>query len=353
MPDITIPVESLRAFEEKLFAVQGFSVEGSKMVADSLIEADLRGVSSHGAIRIPVYTSRIQHHVVELDRDLDVCLDTNAIAVIDGHNTLGQISATKAMKLAIEKARQFGIGCVGVRNSHHYGTAAYYAQMAAAEDMIGFSTTNTNPLMPPMGGLRRTVGNNPLSFAIPAKEHFPIVLDMACSTVAHGKITLAAKKGVAIPEGWATDVDGNPTTDPQKAIKGFLSPVGGPKGFGLAMVLDILSGPLVGAACGAGVSGLTGIFDRYQDCGHLFIVIDISKFCDIDDFKKKVDDYIDYVKSCPINSSVECIYMPGEIEYNLKAQRLSKGIPLPEAVVEDLKATSEQLGINYKDFIVD
>lgn len=323
------------------------------MVADSLLEADLRGVSSHGAIRIPVYTSRIQHRVVELDKPVDVCLDTGAIAVIDGHNTLGQISATKAMYLAIEKARQFGIGCVGVRNSHHYGTAAYYAQMAAAKDMIGFATTNTNPLMPPLGGMRRTIGNNPLSYAIPAKDHFPMVLDMACSTVAQGKITLAVKKGISIPEGWATDADGRPTTDPQKAIKGFLSPVGGPKGFGLAMIMDILSGPLTGAACGNEVSALTGVFDRFQNCGHLFIVIDISKFCNVDDFKKKVDKYIDYVKSCPTNDSVSGVYMPGEIEYNLRIKRMKDGIPLPGAVVEDLKILSKELGVDYRKYIND
>lgn len=348
--DVIVRADKLRAYERELFMKYGFSAEGAAMAADSLVDADLRGVSSHGAIRLPVYCARIERKVVLPDGPLDVVVDFGAVAVVDGHNTLGQISGAKAMRLAIDKAGQFGVAAVGVRNSHHYGTAAYFAEMAADRDMVGFSTTNTNPLMPPVGGLARKVGNNPLSVAVPAGRHRPMLLDMACSTVAQGKLQLAAKKGVPIPLGWATDSEGNPTTDPQKAMAGFLCSVGGPKGFGLAMVLDLLSGPLVGANCGAGVSMLTGVFDRYQNCGHLFIVLDVAKFCDVAAFKGKVDDYIDYVKDCPVNSSVDGVYMPGEMEYGLRDRRLEEGIPLPEKIVGDMKLLAEKAGIDAERY---
>ncbi len=345
MADIIVAPEKLRAYEEAVFQHYGFSEDGAKKTANSLLEADLRGVSSHGAIRIPVYVSRIEHGVVETDGEPDLVVDTPAVAILDGHNTFGQITATKAMHLAMDKAEKCGIGCAGVRHSHHYGTAAYYAQMALERDMIGFSTTNTNPLMPVLGGKKRMIGNNPVSYAIPAGSHLPIVLDMACSLVAHGKISLALKRGEEIPLGWATDVDGNPTTDPAKAFKGFLSAMGGPKGLGLAMVMDLLSGPLVGSACGEGVSGLTGIFDRYQNCGHFFIAIDVKQFTDIDEFKKQVDDYIDYVKSSPTNDTVSGVYMPGEIEYGVRAKRLVEGVPLPETTIQELRELAEKIGL--------
>ena len=334
--EVCIQAEELRALETKIFRRAGFSEEGAAVIADSLVEADLRGVSSHGAIRVPVYWNRLQHGVVFPDQPVDVAVDFGAIAVIDGHDTFGQISGTRAMRLAMEKAGQYGIGCVGVRNSHHYGTAAYYAQMALEKDQIGFSTTNATPLMPPMGGLRKMVGNNPFSYAIPAGKYDPIVFDMACSTVAHGKLQLAAKRGETIPPGWATDVNGNPTTSAEEGMKGFLYPVGGHKGIGLAEVMDLLCGPLMGGGFGGMVTGLNGCYERPQNCSHMFMAWDVSKFGDVDLFKRQVDEYIDYIKSCPVNDSVSGIYMPGELEYRMRERRLREGIPLPAEITEDL-----------------
>lgn len=343
--DRRIDAEQLRKLEEEIFLRKGFSKEGAEMVADSLLEADLRGVSSHGAIRIPVYCARLDHQVVFPDGPVDIIRDYGACAVIDGHNSFGQVNGTRAMRLAIEKAREYGIGCVGVKNSHHYGTAAYYAQMALKEEMIGFSTTNTTPLMPPVGGLRKMIGNNPVAFAVPAGKKNPVVFDMACSTVAHGKLQLAAKRGEEIPLGWATDKEGNPTTDAKAGMEGFLSAVGGHKGFGLAIIMDLLCGPLVGGGCGGDVTGLSGCYEKPQDCGHFFAALDIRRFTDYDLFQKRVEDYVDYIKSCPVNDSVKDVYMPGEIEYRTRAERLRKGIPLPEAILKDLKKVCEELKI--------
>jgi ureidoglycolate dehydrogenase (NAD+) len=342
-----VQAEVLRKTEWQIFRKMGFSEEGAAMIADSLLEADLRGVSSHGAIRIPVYCDRLEHKVVFPDQPMDVAVDYGAVAVIDGHDTFGQISGTRAMRLAIEKASRYGVGCVGVRHSHHYGTAAYFAQMALEADMIGFSTTNTNPLMPPPGGKKKIVGNNPISYAVPAGRHLPIVLDMACSTVAHGKLQVAAKKGIEIPFGWATDADGHPTTDAAEAMKGFLCPVGGHKGFGLAEIMELLCGPLVGSGFGEEVTGLTGCYERPQNCGHFFAALDVSKFGDRDAFKQRVNRYIDFVKSCPVNEEVSGVYMPGEIEYQTREKRLAEGIPLPAGIAEDLVRLTDSLGIPF------
>ena len=213
-----VPVETLRRIEIEIFEKQGFSHERASIIADSLLDADLRGVSSHGAIRSPVYVARIQQKVVFPDRPVEVVEDREAVAVLDGHDTFGQVCGTYAMQMAMNKAERYGVGCVGVRNSHHYGAVAYYTQMATRRNMIGFSTTNATPLMPPPGGAAKMVGNNPLSIAVPAGVYPPVVLDMSCSEVAHGKIQIAAKKNIEIPLGWATDSNGNPTTDAQKAL---------------------------------------------------------------------------------------------------------------------------------------
>lgn len=348
-----VQTEDLLRWETEIFRKQGFSEEGAAIVADSLLEADLRGVSSHGAIRIPVYCDRLAHKVVFPDGPMDLAVDYGASAVIDGHDTFGQISGTRAMKLAMKKAESFGIGCVGVRNSHHYGTAAYYAQMALEKDMIGISITNTTPLLPPLGGLEKMVGNNPIACAVPAGKHWPIVLDMACSTVAHGKLQMAAKKGEEIPLGWATDETGKPTTDAEKAMKGFLYPVGGHKGFGLAVIADILCGPLMGGGFGREITGLSGCYEKPQNCGHFFLALDISKFGPVAEFKNRVDRYIEDLKVCPVNGEVSDIYMPGEKEYRMKEKRLREGIPLPTGIIDDLRKLAAECGLEPNDFRVE
>jgi ureidoglycolate dehydrogenase (NAD+) len=347
-----VPAAGLQALEEDIFRKLGFTEEGSRLAAKSLVEADLRGVSSHGALRIPTYAARVQHGVVTTDGPLELIADHGATAVIDGRHTLGQIPGTRAMELAIAKAEEYGVGCVGVCHSHHYGTAAYYAQMAAAKGMVGMSMTNTAPLMPPLGGLKKVVGTNPISIAVPSRRHFDVVLDMATSTVAHGKLQIAAKEGKPIPLGWATDAQGNPTTDAKAAIDGgFLSPVGGPKGFGLAVIIDLLCGPLVGSACGDKLMPAARFFSAPQNCGNLFLAIRISAFRDLDTFLEEVDAYIDFIKSCPTNDTVDGVYMPGELEALRREQRLCSGIPLPEAVVRDLCELAESLGLEPKSYL--
>ena len=350
--DICIAADKLEKLEEAIFVRLGFIEENSRLVAKALMDADLRGVSSHGALRIPMYAERIKEGVVTREQSFEILKEEGATAVIDGHHTLGQIPGTKAMELAIKKAAQYGIGCVGVCHSHHYGTAAYYTQMAASAGMIGISMTNTAPLMPPIGGTKKVVGTNPISIAVPSRRHCDIVLDMATSTVAHGKLQIAAKKGQPIPLGWATDSKGNPTTDAKEAINGgFLSPGGGPKGFGLAVMIDLLSGPLIGSACGDKIMPAARFFTAPQNCGNLFIAIQIEKFRDFDVFEEEVDAYIDFIKACPKNDSVSDVFMPGEIEHRLLEKRLAEGIPMPAAIMDDLISLAQSLAIPTNQYL--
>ncbi len=214
----------------------GLTEQDAEIAAKVLIQADLRGVDTHGAIRLPIYVKRLQLGLVNPRPVIKIVRETATTAIIDGDFGLGHVTSYKAMEIAIDKASRHGIAAVGVRHSHHNGAAAYYAQMALEHDMIGFSCTNSPPLMPAPGGADKVVGNNPFAIAVPAGKELPLVLDMACSLAAQGKVMLAMKRGESIPHGWATDNKGVPTTDAAEGLKGFLLPAGGYKGYCMAII---------------------------------------------------------------------------------------------------------------------
>lgn len=317
----------------------------AEIIADSLVEANLRGVDSHGVIRLPVYVKRIKMGLVKAKAEYEVLNDTPVTAVISGKHSMGQVLGVKAMELAIEKARENNVGVVAVRDSHHYGSAAYYALKAAENGMIGISMSNTVPLMPAPGGASKAVGNNPLAFAVPAGKNPPLVLDMALSVVALGKLLVAKSAGKPIPEGWATDKHGVPTTDPEKALDGgFILPVGGHKGYGLALMVDILSGVLSGSAFGKGVKSMYS--DNPVSIGHLMMAINIKAFMPLEMFTEKVDALVEEIKSGPKAPGVKEFFMPGEIEHRIKQERLAGGIPLDAKVAEELRELAVSLGIS-------
>lgn len=256
------------------------------------------------------------------------------------------MTSYKAMEVAIDKASQYGIAAVGVRHSHHNGAAAYYAQMALEHDMIGFSCTNSPPLMSAPGGADRVVGNNPFAIAIPAGRELPLVLDMACSLAAQGKIMLAMKRGEPIPHGWATDNKGIPTTDAAEGLKGFLLPAGGYKGYCMAIIVDALAGVLTGAAFGKGVTSIYGDLVNKQNSGHFFMTVRIGNFMEPDLFKELIDRYIAEIKSTPLTAGTGEVFMPGEKEYRTKARRQVEGIGMADAVVGDLLKTAANVGVN-------
>ena len=235
-----IQVKRLQTFIEEAITAVGLSKENAEILANSLIVADLRGIKSHGIVRLPTYIQRVEKGIMDPKATGVFLQDQGATAVLDAQNGFGQIAGYRAMRHAIKKAGECGIGMVGVRNSNHFGIASFYSMMALKENMIGIVLTNSSPAMNPYGTISPLLGTNPISLAVPADKELDIVLDMSTSMVARGKIRIAAAADKPIPLGWATDADGNPTTDPNEALKGCLEPIGGVKGAGLSLMVDIL-----------------------------------------------------------------------------------------------------------------
>ena len=277
---IPIAADQLSALVARLFIAAGVPDTAARTVAGALVDADLEGQSSHGVMLVEMYLDRIRKGSVSLKQAGEIVSDKGATVVLDAHNALGHLTGDQAIKIAVERARRFGAGLVAVRHGFHFGTARRFALKAAEGDCIGIVMCNTRPLMPAPGGAERVVGNNPIAIAVPTDGPAPIVLDMATSEAAMGKIRMAEKAGEKIPGTWAVKADGSPTTDPAEAIAGMLLPSSGPKGFGLAFLIDLLCGVLSGGASGGAVQPLYGNASTPYDCSHLFIAIDVAHFGD-------------------------------------------------------------------------
>lgn len=327
----------------------GTSPSDAKMVADSLIEADLRGISSHGVLRLPIYIKRLQQGLVFAKVEPKVINETPNTAVMDGRDGLGQIVADRAMALCIQKAKGNHIGAVTVRNSSHFGAAAYWAMKALDHDMIGIAVSNTTPLMPVPGGAEARTGNNPIAVAVPADREYPIVLDMATSVVALGKVLLAQKKGDAVPLGWGVDEKGHDTTDPADILDGgFILPVGGPKGYGLAILVDILSGLLSQGATGSAVKSLYHDFTEPNHVGHFFLAIQVGAFLDPVLFKQSVDRYVQYIKATRKTPGVHEVYLPGEPEFRRRQAQAAEGLILPSSLIEDVVSLGREADVEAR-----
>jgi LDH2 family malate/lactate/ureidoglycolate dehydrogenase len=258
------------------------------------------------------------------------------------------VIAARAMELALRKAEATGSAWVMARGSNHFGAAAYFAQMALERDMVGIVSTNGPAAVAPSGGCRPMLSTNPLAFAIPAGEEPPVLLDMATTVVSRGRITLYARKGLEMPAHWALDERGSPTTDPKEALRGTLQPMAGYKGYGLSLVLDLLCGVLPGANYGMHFPGFLLDYDRPpSNVGSLFAALSIDAFCDVSEFKARVDQALREIKSSPRAPGVERIYAPGEIEYETRGRRLADGVPLPPDLIPELRALGEELGLAF------
>ncbi len=344
---MSIAAARLASFTSAVLQQVGVPTTDASLVADTLVEADLRGVHSHGVMRLPVYVKRIQAGLVRAAASVTVTRDGPAFAQMDAHDSLGQVASVQGIDLAIRKARAGGVGVVGVARSTHFGAAAYYTMRAAAQNMIGVAITNTLPLMPAVGGAARTVGNNPISYAIPAGRHRPVVLDIATSVVAAGKIQRARGRGDRIPLDWGVDRKGAPTDQPEAVLDGgMLLPVGGHKGFGLAMIFDLLCGPLTGSGWSPGIAGLTlPEHARPQNVGQVFMALDVAQLRPFETFADEVDRYIDVVHASPRAPGADRIYVPGEIEFETADARRRNGIPLDTNVVDDLAHLAEAFSL--------
>ncbi|KYH30681.1 Ldh family oxidoreductase [Neomoorella mulderi] len=338
--------DELSTFTIKVLEKVGVNAENASLVADTLIQAELRGVESHGVVRLPLYVKRILQGGTKANPCLKKVAEGPATAIIDGDSGMGQIASYHAIKLAMDKARRNGIGAVGVRNSSHFGTAAYYTMVALKEDMIGIALTNSPTVIAPTGGITPLLGNNPWSIAVPAGKYLPIVVDFAISVVARGKIRLAALKNEKIPYGWANDSAGNPTQDPLEALKGAMMPIGGHKGYGMALAIDLLAGVLTGSSFGPWVKNQEDVSSP-QNVGHFFVAIDIDKFMPVEDFKNRVDALIERIKSSRLATGCEKIYIPGELEYLCQKERSRKGIPVSQESQQKLSILGKEVGVPF------
>lgn len=317
----------------------GVSNEHATLVGDTLTRADLRNVHSHGCALLPMYVERIKRGEIAPHAIVTRITENQTIAIIDGGNGLGQVAAVYAMRLAIEKAGNMGSSWIGVRGSNHFGMAAYYALMAIPHDMIGIVLTVSNiSTMAPWGGLEVLLGNNPIAIAVPADEEFPVVFDAAFSVAARRKIHDAVAAGAVIPDGWALNRDGNPTTDPREALAGILLPIGGYKGYGLAFMMMLLAGALPGAFIGRAVSN--------TNVGHLVCAINLAAFGDPTALKKLVDSAVREMHSARKAPGVERILVPGEGGFIAEEERSRCGIPLAPSTLLALERLAYSLGLD-------
>jgi LDH2 family malate/lactate/ureidoglycolate dehydrogenase len=341
---------SLQAFCEEVFRSCGMAREDASILADSLVQANLRGVDSHGVARVGIYVKRLKMGLVNPNPNVEVVQESAATLLVDGDNGMGQIVGVRALDLGLDRARESGGVSVGVRRSNHYGAGAYYVQRAVAGDAIAFAYSNAPPTMAPWGGVDPYVGTNPYAYGVPAGEHRPIIVDMATSIVARGKIILAAERGEAIPEGWAVDTQGNPTTDAREALEGSVLPFGGPKGYALSLMIDIMAGALTGAGFGPRVNSLYDNFDEPQNVGAFFQLIDIRRFAEPATFKARIDRMIEEIKSSRKAAGTEEIFLPGEIEFRTEQERMASGIPVGAETVAELREVGRRCGVDITDF---
>jgi L-2-hydroxycarboxylate dehydrogenase (NAD+) len=359
---VNVDYKILEKFMIDVFRGIGIPEEDSKICSDVLIEADKRGIDSHGINRLkPIYYDRIKEGIINPITKIDMVKEMLSTAVLDGNNGMGQVVAKKAMQIAIDKAKQFGLGMVTVRNSNHYGIAGYYASMAVNNNMIGITGTNARPSTAPTFGVENMLGTNPLTFGMPTDEDFPFLLDCATSLTQRGKIELYAREKKDIPEGWVIDESGNTRTDSEEILKALvkgtaaLAPLGGIgeetagyKGYGYSTVVEILSSALQGGSFLHMLSGIKNGEKVPYHLGHFFIAINISFFTEVSDFKKITGDILRALRNSKKAPGKNRIYTAGEKEYLIWQERKNKGIPINEELQNEIKIMQKELGLNYK-----
>jgi LDH2 family malate/lactate/ureidoglycolate dehydrogenase len=329
----------------------GVSADSARTVAGALVDGDLRGIPSHGLMLLPMYVDRLRAGSVSTADRAEVVTDVGAVAVLDAGHALGQLTGDQAMALAVAKAREHGVGVVTVRHAFHFGGAFRYAEQATAAGCLGIAAANTRPLMPAPGGATRVVGNNPVAIGVPRRGASPLLLDMALSEAALGKIRLAQAEGRTIPPTWATDASGVPTTDPGAAIAGMLLPMAGPKGYGLALMVDVLTGVLSGGAFGNRVQGMYADVAVPNDCAHFFLALDVTAFGDVAVFDEAIAALVAQVTEGPTAPGVERLWLPGQREAEAAAAARAHGVGIDESVLDGLRKTAALVGVTLPDGI--
>jgi len=339
--EILIQADDLRLLSSRIYQKVGVSKENADTVANLQVETDLRGIHSHGTRALPGYVKSILSGRINPTPNIQIVNEYPSSGLVDGDAGLGHLVSVRAMNLAIDKAKTTGIAAVGACNSNHFGAASCFSMMALKHGMIGFSVSTSSPGVAPYGGMERVMGNHPLSYAIPTKNEPHVVIDMACGVSAWGKVATMAMYGEKLSPGWALDENGKETDDPSKAR--VLLPMGGVKGYALAVAMDALSGPLAGgvATCRRAISEYSG----QRSSGHFFYAINVSNFVPLDEFTEEMDKAIQTIRESKPAEGFDRVYLPGEIEW-LKSQKWrQEGIPLHHQHVKSLVDLAEELSV--------
>lgn len=341
-----VPAERLLNFCAACFEELGLPRADAQLTAENLVFANLRGVDSHGVIRMKAYADRLRAGGFKAGVRPQIVSEQPSCALMDAGGGMGQVAGVSAMELAIAKAQPTGMGVVSVRNSNHCGAAAFYAMKAIEHGMIGLAATNAGATMAPTGGRERRLGNNPVAIVVPAGRHPPIVLDMATGAVAWGKIFVAQQEKTKIPTSWALDKSGRPTDDPDAAANGgLIQPLGGYKGYGLSLLIDILTGVLSGGGFSTHVKTLYEELSVPAGVAQTFAALRIDAFMPLVEFADRVDAIIDLMHGCATAPGAQRIYVPGEIEFETERRRRVEGIPLNPTLRQELDALGRELGV--------
>ncbi len=338
--------DAAEAFGRRLLLAHGLPEDDATTVARCLVRADLRGVDTHGLQYLPHYLDRVRQGLINPKPKFNVERVTPMVGGLDGDNGFGFVVATKAMATAIEMAGEFGVGIVTARRSTHFGMAANYVLQAMDAGMIGLVFTNASPGMPPWGGRDPIIGTSPIACGAPANKETPFDLDMSPAAAARGKVRRAARRGESIPLGYALDKNGRPTTDPNAALDGgVMQPIGGPKGSGLSMMMDVFCGVITGAACAGEVGNQFKDYDRPQDVGHFVMAMKPDLFVSKDEYLRRMDLLAQRVHGCRRAEGFDEILMPGERERRLEAEYRRRGVPYNVKELDALQAEAAKAGL--------
>lgn len=341
-----VSLDSLRQLVLNCCLISGIPEEDADIFTDCLIEADLAGITTHGVDRLPAYLDRIKLGVTKVPTKLTVLKENSASTFLDANDGLGQVASFKSAKLAMEKAKQNGVGAVVVKNSGHFGRAGHFTEQIAKEGLIGFCCTNASPRLAPWGGRKKLLGNNPWSFAFPKGKKAPrVVFDIANSVVAAGKVREAAHKNEKIPQNWALTAEGRPTIDPEEALKGILLPMAGHKGYGISLWVALLTGALSGSEWD---SQVTNIYDcsRPQKVSHTFLAIDLEAFAGKDNYIEIIDGMYSEIKNTSLAEGFKEVYLPGEIEDIKRQGQIKEGVSLSSVTLQKLTDLAAKLKIS-------
>lgn len=342
---VYVRAEAADAFVQGLLLAHGVPADDAATVAGCLVSADLRGVDTHGICRLPGYLDRVRRGLINVRPQLAPKRVTPVAAALDGQDAFGFVVGMCAIKEAMAMAREFGVGMVSVRRSTHFGMAASYVMPAIEAGFIAFVFSNASPAMPPWGGKDGLLGTNPFAAGAPGGKRGPFLLDMSPAVAARGKIRRAERRGESIPLGYALDAHGRPTTDPKAALGGVVLPIGGYKGSGLSMLMDILGGVISGAGFAGSVADQYKVYDRPQDVGHFFLAMRPDLFVSESDYHARIDTLVERVRACPKAEGFDEILIPGEPETRLEAEHRRTGIPYSPTDVAALQAEAARAGV--------